>query len=355
VGTLKKADALYFTAPGKVEWREELLSEPAEGEVLVQTLYSAISAGSELLIYRGEAPQDLAADATISALGGKLRFPLKYGYSVVGKVIALGKGVDESWQNRPVFVFHPHQSHFVAPVSELFPLPEEVDSRNALFFPNMETAVNLVMDGKPIIGERVVVLGQGVVGLLTTALLSRFPLDSLVTFDRYDRRRRMSLKFGAHRSLDPQKPGAKEQLFSLWGKEKNPIGEAGHPGADLVFELSGNPQALDLALSFCGFASRLVIGSWYGRKKVTVDLGSGFHRNRVQIISSQVSTVAPELSGCWSKSRRFALTWRELRRIKPAVLISHQFPQQEAPEAFRLLDGQPGEVLQVVLSYDPYS
>ncbi len=348
MGAREKVVALYFTAPGKVEWREEPLAEPGKGEVLVQTIYSAISAGSERLVYRGQAPQNLPADSALASLKGKLRFPLKYGYSLVGEVVALGKDVDKAWQNRLVFVFHPHQTHLVVPVTELFPLPEEMDLKNALFFPNMETAVNLVMDGQPVVGERVVVLGQGVVGLLTTALLSRFPLESLVTFDLYELRRQVSLKFGAHQSLDPSQRIVRDRLFPLPEKGDDAIGR----GADLIFEITGNPRALDLALSLCGFSSRVVIGSWYGRKKVSVNLGGEFHRNRVRIISSQVSTVAPELSGRWSKSRRFALTWKELDRIKPAVLIRHQFSYREAASAFRLLDEHPDKMLQVILSYE---
>jgi 2-desacetyl-2-hydroxyethyl bacteriochlorophyllide A dehydrogenase len=337
--------SLYFTAPYRVSVQKESLPSPAEGQVVVQTQVSAISPGTELLIYRGQSPTDIPVDETIPDLAGDFGFPLKYGYAVVGRVMAWGADVAPEWHNRLVFAFHPHESHFLTSPAELIPVSPDVSPEEAAFLPNMETAVNFLMDGQPVVGEQVGVFGQGVVGLLTTALLARFPLARLVTLDRYALRRGKSLDMGAHVSLDPTLPDALDQFSSVIQS-----GEL-YPGADLTYELSGNPRALDQAIAVTGFNGRVVIGSWYGQKRVDLDLGGRFHRSRVRLISSQVSTIAPEWSGRWTKSRRLDVAWHVLRQIKPAQLITHRFPITQASQAYALLDQHPDEAIQVVLTY----
>ena len=338
--------ALYFTAPYRVSVREESLSPPGVDQILVQTLVSAISPGSELLIYRGQAPADIPLDETIPTLTGGFGFPLKYGYATVGQVIALGAGVDSEWQGRLVFAFNPHESHFLASPTELIPVPPGLSPEEAALLPNMETAVNFLMDGQPLIGERVVVFGQGVVGQLTAALLVRFPLACLVTLDRYPLRREQSLALGAHASLDPSAPDTPTELRSLLKAEQP------HAGADLTYELSGNPAALDQGIAATGFNGRLVIGSWYGQKRVDLDLGGRFHRSRVRLISSQVSTIAPEWSARWTKARRIGVAWRMLEEIRPIQLLTHRFPIAQAGKAYALLDEPPEQAIQVMLTYE---
>jgi len=337
--------SLFFVAPQEVEIREEPLAPPGPGQVLVQTLISAISPGTEMLIYRGQAPRDLAVDETIPALAGRFGFPLKYGYAAIGRVRELGEGVPGEWQDRLVFSFHPHESHFLANLEELLLPPVALTPEAAVFFPNMETAVTFVMDGQPQLGEQVAVFGQGVVGLLLTGLLARLPLASLVTLDLHPSRRGLSTGWGAHLSLDPRAPEAKEELLEALS------GPSAYRGADLCYEVSGNPGALEQAIAVTGFHGRVVIGSWYGRKKVDLNLGGRFHRSRMRLISSQVSTVAPELSGRWSKFRRYHLAWRMLQEMAPALLITHRFPLAQAAQAYALLDQNPAEALQVILTY----
>ena len=338
--------ALYFTAPYHVSVQDELLALPAAGQVTVKTLVSAISPGTELLVYRGQAPTDIPVDETIPTLRGEFRFPLKYGYATVGRVITVGADVAPEWQDRLVFSFHPHESYFLAFPTELIPLPPHLSPEEAAFLPNMETAVNFLMDGQPLIGEQVAVFGQGVVGLLTTALLTRLLLPRLVTLDRYPLRRKTSLALGAHASLDPEAPHTLAQLHSLFRQE--PFST----GADLTYELSGNPAALDWAVAATGFSGRVVIGSWYGRKRADVDLGGRFHRSRIRLISSQVSTLAPEWTGRWTKARRLQVAWRMLEQINPARLITHRFPLLQAAAAYAVLDQHPEEAMQVLLTYE---
>ncbi len=333
-----KRRSLYFTAPGCVSIIEAELPPPGSGQVLVQTIISAISPGSELLFYRGQHPPDIPIDATIPALQNKAGYPLKYGYSLVGRVVELGSAVDSAWQDRLVFAFHPHESHFNARADDLIPLPKGVSPQDAVFLPNMETAVNLAMDGVPLIGEDVLIFGQGVVGLLTAAVLARFPLNRLVTLDRFSNRRQASIEMGAHSSLDPEDTEKIQAILPA--------------GADLTYELSGSPDALDLAIAATGYAGRVVVGSWYGSKQATLNLGGSFHRSRIRMLSSQVSTIAPHLSARWTKERRFDVAWQMLQSIQPARLITSSLPLQMADTAYQGLDQEPDKNIQIIFTYE---
>jgi 2-desacetyl-2-hydroxyethyl bacteriochlorophyllide A dehydrogenase len=337
--------ALYFDAPYKVSIREEATPGPGPGQLLVQTLVSGISAGTEMLFYRGQAPTDIPIDETIPSLAGKLEYPLRYGYAAVGRVTELGSGVSSEWKGRTVFALNPHESHFVISAENVVALPEGMLPEEAVFLPNMDTAVNFLLDGQPLTGERVVVFGQGVVGLLTTALLAQIPLAKLITLDSYPLRRGKSLDLGAHASLDPAAPDFRQSLRELLEAKGT------YDGADLVFELSGNPQALDHAIAVTGFGGRVVIGSWYGNKPVQLNLGGRFHRSRIRLISSQVSTVDPRITGRWDKSRRLQVALRMIEKLTPAALITHRFSIDQAAEACELLDRHAKEAIQVVFTY----
>jgi len=336
------AKTLFFTAPQKIEIRETPLPPLKEDEVLVETICSAISAGTEMLVYRGQFPHiaDLHDD-----LSSDLNYPLAYGYACVGVVVDIGKLVNGNWLNRTVFAFHPHASSFILHPSSLIPVPDFLQPEAACFLPNMETAVNLVQDGAPILGERVLVLGQGVVGLLAASLLSEFPLESLVTVDNFELRRK-ALGIAGQRS----------KVKSLAPQDLRPFdktqGElATFDAFDLIFELSGSPSALNDAISLTAFSGRVVIGSWYGQKRAEINLGGAFHRSRIKLISSQVSTISPELSGRWDKSRRFDVAWQALERIKPEKWITQRFPIEEAGKAYQLLDENPQETIQVIFDF----
>ena len=333
--------AVYFTAPGRLELREEPVPDPGRGQVMVQSEVSAISAGTEMLIYRGQFPRE-PAEAN-DQISGDLHYPLCYGYASVGRVAALGPGISRDWEGLRVFSFQPHRSRYLASPESLFPIPEGIEPDTAVFLPNMETAVNLVQDAQPLLGECALVLGQGVVGLLTASLLRQFPLGHLATADRYELRRSASKELGADAVLDP--------TFGDFGSAALASLPASTPGYDFSVELSGNPSALDDAIALTMFSGRIIIGSWYGEKRAPVDLGGKFHRSRIRLISSQVSTISPELSGRWSKARRFELAWDALRQIRPDKWITHRFPVTEAAEAYRVLDESPEQAIQVVLRY----
>ena len=331
------AKTLYFTAPQNVEVRNAEMRFPKENEVLVQTICSAISAGTEMLVYCGEFPT--LAD-THDNLSSNLKYPTTYGYACVGKVIECGSKVEKTWKDKLVFSFQPHTSHFISTPESLFTIPETISPDNACFFPNMETAVNLVQDGAPILGERVLVIGQGVVGLLTTSLLNEFPLETLCTLDRYELRRDASKNIDNVTLLDNSED---VDVPSFAYAQNNKF--------DLTFELSGSPSALNDSIQLTRFNGRIVIGSWYGQKRAEIDFGGVFHRSRIKLISSQVSTISPELSGRWDKSRRFEAAWKALERIQPKKWITHRFNIDDAEKAYQLLSENPQETIQVIFDY----
>jgi 2-desacetyl-2-hydroxyethyl bacteriochlorophyllide A dehydrogenase len=334
--------AVIMQAPYRVGVCREEIPLPEPGEIVVQCRLSAISAGTELLFYRGQVPPDMTIDSRLSGLTGPAHYPLRYGYAAVGEVTALGPNVSADLLGRRVFCFHPHASHATVRPVDIVPLPGDIADRDALFLANMETAVTLVLDGRPAVGEAVAVLGQGTVGLLAAALLARHPLHRLFSVDPIPRRRAASLETGAHAAFDPRDIDAlKSRLES----------DSGGAMADLVFELSGDPSALNAAIDLTGFGGRIVIGSWYGTRPAAVDLGGRFHRSRIRLISSQVSTLPAHAAARWDKARRIETAWEMIRTIRPSRYVTHEMPVEHAADAYELLDRRPWEAIQVVLTY----
>ena len=326
------------------------MSPPGEEDVVVETVLSAVSPGTETLVYRGEAPE-FAADSEIDALSGGLDFPLQYGYAAVGTIVDVGSGVSNDWIGRRVFGFQPHASHFTASPDALIPLPKEVTWAGGSLIPNVETAVNLLMDGAPVLGEHALVYGQGVVGLLTTALLSRHPVGRLYTVEPDPTRREWSMSLGADRSFAPASLDALLEALDVTSAEPRPVEGQQYDGADLVYELSGQPDALNQALGVVGFDGRIVLGSWYGTRRTPIDLGGRFHRSRVSIVSSQVSTVAPEYQGRWNKHRRMQTVLDLLPELEIQSLISDPVSIERAPDVYEQLDRGEGP-LQPIFHYE---
>lgn len=338
-----KRRSLWIKEPGLAEVREETMPQPEPGELLVRTEISGVSAGTERLFFKGRVPEGSDIDSSLPALNGRLQYPIKYGYSSVGVVEEVGPEADDNWLGRRVFAFRPHESHFTCDPREVLELPEDLDARDGVFLANLETAVNFLLDGAPLVGEKVVVHGQGVVGLLTTALLAELPLRQLIALDPAPNRRQASQEIGGDTCLDPSREAVADELQMLLGEDKA-------PGADLSYELSGAAAALDLALATTGYSGRVVIGAWYGEDPVSLRLGQRFHRSGLQVISSQVSSLNPKHRGRWSTSRRLETAVSAARRLRPSRLITHELPIETAHEAYELLD-QPEETLQIVITY----
>ena len=344
---------VQFVGPSSVEVTSTDLAEPAPDEVRVRTTASAVSPGTELLIYRGKAPDTLSTDASIESLSGELAFPLTYGYAAVGEVVATGGNVDASWRGTRVFSFQPHASHFNAAPEALVPIPDRVTDEDAVLIPSLETAVTLLMDGRPMIGERIVVFGQGIIGLLTTALLSSTPHECLYTVEPTPSRQRWSEELGADASFDSDAGlDALADALHLKNAEATDAAEGPYEGADLIYEVSGHAEVLDQCLSLAGFDGRIIVGSWYGTKPASLDLGGRFHRSRMRLSSSQVSTIAPRYRGRWTKDRRMSHVVSLLSDISPSQLINHEVPLRDAPELYRRLDEGDEDILQPIFRYD---
>ena len=334
------ASRVRFTGPRSIEVEQHSIPQPAAHELLIETEVSAISAGTEGLLYRNEAPDGIDTDEFLPSLDGDLSYPLSYGYACAGRVIDGGQAVDEDWLDTRVFVYHPHASHVIATPETVLTIPDALSLEEATLLANMETAVTFLLDGRPMLGERVLVFGQGVVGLLTTALLAAMPVASLLTVDAYELRREVSEEIGADQSFSPHGSGLESGIHSTWNR-----------GADLVYELSGNPDALNTGIALCGYGGRVIVGSWYGEKQATLDLGGRYHRDRIEIQSSQVSTLPPSVRGRISRERRHHIAWEWLESLNLGDFFTHRFPVSDAPEAYRLLDEHPEETVQVLLTY----
>ncbi len=252
------ARALWFTKPGRVELREEKL-ETETGKVMVESKLQAISHGTEMLIFRGEIPEGLETDATLKSLGGRLQYPLKYGYINTG----LTRKGDK------VFAFFPHQDVFFVDECDLVFLPQDIAFEDAVFLAHMETAVSVIQDASIVFGDNILVLGQGTVGLLIAELLQLTSTGKVLTIDQFESKIKMSRKLGCT-ALSSEDPELLGKIYELTDNR----------GVDRIINVSGSHEALQIGIDAASFEGTIIEASWYGNKKVALDLGTGFHRKR---------------------------------------------------------------------------
>jgi 2-desacetyl-2-hydroxyethyl bacteriochlorophyllide A dehydrogenase len=327
-----KARAVDFVAPRRVELREVEVPDPPEGHVLVATEWSGISSGTELLAYRGEVDPDLPLDETLGALAGTFTYPFRYGYSAVGRVVRPAAPFQEGQR---VFAFHPHQDLFVADAGELVPV-DDLDPRAATLYPMVETALQVCLDAAPRLGETVVVVGLGAVGVLVAALLARTGAVVLGS-EPEPARRAAAAAFGV-RAVDP------DEVQEVVAAETS-------QGADLVVEASGNPGALASTLGVLAHEGTALVCSWYGTKPVALPLGAAFHRRRLALRSTQVSTLPAALTARWDRRRRTELAWRLARELPLSALATHAFPFERAAEAYACADRKDDGLIHAALRY----
>jgi 2-desacetyl-2-hydroxyethyl bacteriochlorophyllide A dehydrogenase len=318
--------AVSFAAPRRIELVPVDVPAPGEGEVAVRTLWSGISGGTEMLAYRGEVSPDLQLDEVIGALGGTFAFPFRYGYSCVGRVERSAGALEEG---RLVFAFHPHQDRFVAREEDVVPL-DGVDPRVGTLFPLVETALQVALDAGAVLEEVVVVTGLGAVGLLTSLLLRRAGAR-VVAVEPNGERRAVATGLG----LDAVPPDAVAGVLA----------GAAPGGVGLLVEASGRPEVLAGGLAWLAQEGEALVVSWYGTKEVGLPLGGDFHRRRLHVRSTQVSSVPAALAGRWPRDRRRAVARALLGELPLAPLATHAFPLADAAAAFAAVDrGDPGLV-----------
>jgi 2-desacetyl-2-hydroxyethyl bacteriochlorophyllide A dehydrogenase len=327
------ARAIFFTEPRVVDMRPVKLPDVGEGHVLVRTSYSGISAGTELLAYRGEIDPDVPLDETIGALGGTFSYPFQYGYSCVGRV---ERGAGPLTEGDLVFALHPHQDRFVVPADDVIAL-DDMDERSATLLPLVETALQLSRDAGVAEGAAVVVAGLGVIGLLTSALLVRSGARVLAS-EPLEWRRVAAARFGVRAVA----PGDLEEAIRA---------ETEGQGASVLIEASGNPAVLASGLSLLAHEGTALVASWYGRKPVPLPLGAEFHRGRLTIRSSQVSTIPAAQQPEWTVAKRRQAALALLDELPLATLATHTFAFDDAAAAFAAVDRGGDGLIHAALCY----
>jgi 2-desacetyl-2-hydroxyethyl bacteriochlorophyllide A dehydrogenase len=331
------ARAAWITAPRQVELRDEPVPPPGPGEVRVVALASAISHGTETLVYSGQVDPALPLD--LPTLAGSFALPIKYGYASVGHVLDLGHGVEGLAPGDLVFALHPHQSAYLAPAHLVARLPAGLEPQRGLCFANAETALNIAHDAAPRLGESAVIFGQGVVGLLAAQTLRLAGASRVIAVEPDAPRRALALALGADAAFAPG-PDLPAQIRAANGGRL----------ADLAVEVSGAPAALQAAINTVLDEGTVVVASWYGRKPVSLDLGARFHRGRIRLRSSQVGRLAPETWPRWDHARRSATVAELLTRLRLDGIAGAQVPLAQIADGYRMAAA--GEVVQVTVSYE---
>jgi len=325
-GKTRIARSLWYAAKGAVELRLAPLARPKPGEALVRTLFSGISRGTERLVFSGAIGQSEWERMRGPNQGGTFPFPVKYGYCATGVV---EEGSPEL-MGRTVFCLHPHQDFFVVPVGALVPVPDGVPARRATLAANMETALNALWDAGAGPGDRIVVVGAGVLGLLVAALAARLPGAEVTAVDIDQGRRPVVQSLGAQFASPKQAPGE----------------------ADIVFHASVTAAGLNTAINCAGFEGTIVEMSWYGDKPVQVDLGGAFHSRRLKLVSSQVGHVSPSRRPRWSHRRRVEAAVALLAAM-PALdaLVAEEIAFEDAARELPRILGPGGQGLAPVIRY----
>jgi threonine dehydrogenase-like Zn-dependent dehydrogenase len=317
--------AFWIVAPGKGELRREPLPEPGPGEILVEALASGISRGTETLVFQGRVPESQRQIMRAPHQVGEFTFPLKYGYSSVGVVAA---GPDD-WLGRRVFCLHPHQDRYVAPRDSVVIVPATIPDERAVLAASMETVVNALWDAAPRVGDRVAVVGAGVIGALAAAVVARMPGAAVQLVD-----------------INPNKAAIASALGISFA-----MPNVATPGADLVIHASATAEGLATALDLAGFEATIVELSWYGDRRVAVALGEGFHSRRLRLISSQVGAVATPQRARWDRRRRLALAVDLLADARFDALLAPPVPFARLPEVMSELAAGPSELMCQVIGY----
>lgn len=307
------ARALWLVPPRHAELRAENLPAPGVDELRVRTRYSAVSRGTETLVYDGAVPESEYARMRAPFQAGTLPGPVKHGYANVGVVEA---GPAE-WLGRHVFCLYPHQTHYVVPAAAVVPIPADVPSERAVLAANMETAVNALWDAAPRIGDRISVVGAGVIGSLVAGLCARLPGADVELVD-----------------IDPDRAQVASALDTRFAEPQH-----ASTGRDLVFHASASTTGLNTALGLAGAEAEIIELSWFGTQSTALALGGAFHSQRLTLRASQVGTVAPARAARWDHRHRLALALELCADARFDVLFAADATFDDLPAVMaRLVD-----------------
>jgi threonine dehydrogenase-like Zn-dependent dehydrogenase len=305
------ARAFWTVRPGAGEIREEPLPELGADEIRVRTLFSAVSRGTETLVFRGLVPASEYTRMRCPHQRGDFPGPVKYGYSNVGRVV---EG-PESLRGRAVFCLYPHQTEYVVRASDVVALPPGLPPERAVLGANLETALNAFWDARPLFGERISVVGAGALGCLCAYLAARLPGAEVELIDVRPSRRAVADALGVAFALP----------------------DAARRERELVIHTSASAEGLQTALRLAAPERQILELSWYGERTVTLALGGDFHVRRLALRSSQVGTVSPNAGPRWTYAERLALALRLARDPLLDCLIHSQGAFDALPETLARL------------------
>lgn len=323
----RKATALWYVGPGRAELREETLAAPAPDTVLVRTLYSAVSRGTERLISRGQVPESEHERMRAPFMDGAFPFPVKYGYAAAGIV----ESGPEDLVGRAVFALHPHQNLFSVPIHATFVLPAGVPSARAVLAANMETALNAMWDAAPGPCDRIAIVGGGIVGSLVAWLCASLAGTQVTLVD-----------------VDESRATIAKALGFAFATPAEANGDC-----DLVVHASGTSAGLASALRLAGQEATVLELSWYGAGEVTIPLGGAFHSRRLRLVSSQVGHVAPSHRARWSHRRRLEAALALLTDARLDALLAPAIAFHDLPMRLEGILSDTGGALCPLVSYGP--
>lgn len=324
-GKIAVARALWYVKPGTAELRPQQLPTPAPDQVRVKTLFSGISRGTERLIFSGAVGPSEYERMRAPLQDGQFPFPVKYGYCAVGTV-DIGP---TALAGKTVFCLHPHQDVFNAPAGMVVPVPEHIPPKRATLAANAETALNAMWDSGAGPGDRIVVVGGGIVGLMVASIAARLPGADVTVIDVDPARAPLVESLGAWFATT-----ADAQVAAATKTTRTPFLDA-----DVVFHTSVNEAGLNLAIDCAGLEGTIVELSWYGDKPVKVSLGGPFHSRRLRLVSSQVGQVSPGRRPRWTYARRMAAALRLLDNPALDALVADEIAFDDTPKRMpELLD-----------------
>jgi len=298
--------AIWYVSGPKPLIRPAHLAEPGPDEVLVEALVSGVSRGTESLVFQGKIPESEYLSMRAPNQEGDFPHPVKYGYSMVGKIVAGPPDLIE----KHVFCLYPHQTRFILHRDKVTGIPDGVPDNRAVLAANMETALNALWDGGAAPGDRVAVVGAGVIGCLTAYLAGRLPGTEVCLID-----------------IDPGRRRIAEALGVGFAAPADATGDR-----DLVFHASAAQAGLQTAIRLAGFEARIVEMSWYGSKPVAVELGGGFHSRRLRILASQVGAIPADRRARWSFGRRLCAALSLLKDDRLDCLLDEMCDFADAPD-----------------------
>lgn len=329
--TSHRARQFWIQAPGRGEIVVADLPAGRPDDVVVRAIYSGVSRGTEAIVFRGEVPVSQYAAMRAPFQEGDFPAPVKYGYASVG--VVEGSPTSDGLVGRTVFCLFPHQDVYRVPIDAVTPVPDDVPAGRAVLAANMEAAITIVWDARPAVGDRVVVIGAGVVGLLVAWLCRQVPGTRVSIVD-----------------IDPRREAVAAALGIPF------VGQSPREGdVDIVIHASGEPEGLRTALEVAGVEATVVDASWYGDRPVSLPLGEAFHPRRLTLRSSQVGRIPADRAPRWTRARRMRCALELLRAPELDVLISGESDFAELPEVLARLSRDPGAALCHRIRYGPPS